>query len=329
MTTRVTLASGRTFEARPDETILAAATRAGVWLPSACGVGSCGRCRTRIITGEFVHRGSTSSLGRTDDPAAALLCRASALTDITIDIAELSEPPARERPTVPARVIALKRETENVMRVTLRFPPFAKPDYTPGQFIGIRHSDGFDRSFSIANAPREDSSIELHIGRVAGGAFTGHVFEQLKINEILQVNGPFGSFVYSSQQRPSIFVAGGTGIAPIRAILEALTQEISSSPLHLYWGSSNRNGFYIDGEIKSLCAAIHGLTYAPVLSVPDASWTGRAGLVHEAVLQDFADLSGIDVYACGNPHMVNATYKAVCSRGARPDRFFADSFDHR
>jgi NAD(P)H-flavin reductase len=255
-----------------------------------------------------------------------LLCRASALTDVTIDVLELAEPPASEKPPVPARAVALTRENDNVIRVTLRFPPFNKPAFTPGQFVGIRHSDGFDRSFSIANAPRDDGTIELHIGRVTGGAFTGHVFEQLKINDVLRVSGPYGSFAYSSQDRPSIFVAGGTGIAPVRAILEALTKDDLRSSVRVYWGSRSQSGFYIDRELRDLCAGVTGIDYVPVLSGADDNWKGRKGLVHEAVLQDFTDLSRLDIYACGSPAMVDATRQALSARGARPDRFFADSF---
>ncbi|MGY3484657.1 CDP-4-dehydro-6-deoxyglucose reductase [Bradyrhizobium sp. USDA 4011] len=327
-TVKATLSSGRTFEARSDETILAAAMRAGIWLPSACGAGSCGSCKAKIVTGEFIHNGTVGGLGRSHDPLSALLCRASALTDVTIDVIDLPEPPASERPRVPARVVALKRENDNVIRVTLRFPPFDKPTFKPGQFVGIRHSDGIDRSFSIANAPRDDGTIELHIGRVAGGAFTGHVFEKLKINDVLEVSGPYGNFAFSSQNRPSIFVAGGTGIAPVRAILEALTRDDSRSSTRVYWGSRARSGFYIDRELRDLCGGGNGIEYVPVLSDPDDIWTGRTGLVHEAVLRDFTDLSDFDVYACGSPAMVDATYEALSARGARPDRFFADSFDY-
>ena len=325
-TSKVRLSSGRTFEARSDETILAAASRAGIWLPSACCVGSCGSCKAKIVMGEFVHNGSVGGLDRTHDPFSALLCRASALTDIAVEVVELSEPPASEKPPVPARAVALKRENDSVIRVTLRFPPFAKPTFKPGQFVGVRHSDGVDRSFSIANAPRADGTIDLHIGRVAGGAFTERVFENLKINDILQVSGPYGSFTYSSQDRPSIFVAGGTGIAPVSAILEALTREDFRSSIRVYWGSRTQSGFYIDRELRELSASGIGIEYVPVLSGMDDTWKGRTGLVHEAVLQDFTNLSNFDVYACGSPAMVDATHEALSARGVRSDRFFADSF---
>jgi CDP-4-dehydro-6-deoxyglucose reductase len=327
-TIKVTLASGTMFGAGSGETILAAATRAGLWLPSGCGAGSCGSCKAQIVKGEFIHIGPAGGLGRTHDPFAALLCRARALTDVTIDVLELSEPPASEKPPALARAVALKRENDSVIRVTLRFPPFDKPDFKPGQFIGIRHSDGIDRSFSIANAPRDDGTIELHIGRVAGGSFTEHVFRHLKINDVLGVSGPHGNFTYASRDRPSIFIAGGTGIAPVRAILEAIARQSSRPPARVYWGSRMRSGFYIDDELRHLCAVGTGIDYVPVLSSRDDRWDGRTGLVHEAVLEDFTDLSDFDVYACGSPAMVDAVHEALSARGARPDRFFADSFHH-
>jgi CDP-4-dehydro-6-deoxyglucose reductase, E3 len=327
-TIKATLRSGTSFEARSDETILAAATRAGVWLPSACRAGSCGSCKAKVVTGEFFHTGPVGGLGRIEDPCSALLCRAYALTDITIDVLELAEPSAGERPPVLARVVALKRETDNVIRVTLRFPPFDKPDFRAGQFVGIRHSDGLDRSFSIANAPRDDGTIELHVGRLAGGSFTGHVFENLKLNDVLKVSGPHGNFIYSSQQRPAIFIAGGTGIAPVRAILEEIVRENHRPSAHVYWGSRIRSGFYIDRELRDLCACRTGIEYVPVLSEADGTWDGRTGLVHEAVLRDFTELSEFDVYASGSPAMVDAAHQALRARGVRPDRFFADSFHH-
>jgi NAD(P)H-flavin reductase/ferredoxin len=323
---QATLPSGRTFEAKSDETILEAAKRAGVWLPSACCAGSCGSCRAEILKGEFIHRGSVGGLGRNPGAGTALLCRAHALTDVSINVIELSEPPPSEHPPVPARVIALKRENDRVIRMTLRFPPLDRPEFIPGQFVGIRHSDGVDRSFSIANAPRDDGTIELHIGRVEGGSFTTHVFDNLRVNDVLRVNGPYGSFTYSSDRRPSVFIAGGTGIAPVRAMLESIIDEADRPHAYIYWGSREQDGFYIDRELRELCARDKNVEYIPVLSAADDGWTGRTGLVHEAVLQDFSDLSPFNIYACGNPMMVDAAHAAVTARGVRPDRFFADSF---
>jgi len=322
----VTLASGTVFEASPDETILQAAFRAGIWLPSACRTGACGSCRARISRGDFQHIGPTQALSAAQrDRGTALLCRAHATGDLRIDIAELPEPPPSERPAVPARVIGLVRENEQVMRLTLRLPPLDRLEFIPGQFVCIRHAGGFDRSFSIANAPRQDGTIELHVGRVSGGAFTGHVFDHLQLNDILHVSGPFGNFTLAAEPRASIFIAGGTGIAPVRAILEKIAAGSFHIPVVVYWGSRASSGFYLDRELLEF-SSTYGIGYIPVISGCDKTWAGRTGLVHEAVLQDFGDLSGFDIYACGNPAMVGAARDAACCRGASPDRFFSDSF---
>jgi CDP-4-dehydro-6-deoxyglucose reductase len=322
----ITLASGTVFEAASDETVLEAASRAGIWLPSACRVGACGSCRVTVSSGEYQHIGSTPALPAAErNGRTALLCRAHATSDLQIEIVELPGPPPSERPAVPARVIGLVQASEQVMRLTLRFPPLDRPDFIPGQFVGIRHSDGFDRSFSIANAPRADGTIELHVGRVSGGAFTGHVFEHLRLNDIVHVTGPFGNFTYAPLPRAAIFIAGGTGIAPVHAILESIAGCLPRESTYVYWGSRVAAGLYLDRELREF-SRTHGIRYVPVISGPDDTWAGRTGQVHEAVLQDFGDLSGLDVYACGNPAMVQAAREAACRRGANPDRFFSDSF---
>lgn len=320
----ITLATGVSFEALGDETILEAAERAGIWLPSACRVGNCGSCKARIV-GDFVHAGSTPALSTAErEDRAALLCCAYACGNLQIDIAELPEPPPMELPKIPARVVGLVRESADVVRLTLRFPPTDKLDFKPGQFIGIRHTDSFDRSFSIANAPRADGTIELHVGRAPSGVFTGHVFDHLKLNDLLQISGPFGNFSFAPDPRPSIFVAGGTGIAPIQSILQSLLQDPLPCPVYVYWGSRTMGGLYLDDTLRELAA--HGVEYIPVLSGEDETWTGRRGLVHEAVMRDFQTLSAFDIYICGNPIMVDVTQIALQERGARSDRIFSDSF---
>ncbi|MBX9710954.1 MAG: 2Fe-2S iron-sulfur cluster binding domain-containing protein [Xanthobacteraceae bacterium] len=322
----VTLATGTAFEVASDETILEAAGKAGIWLPSACRTGACGSCKVTVSSGDFFHAGSVAALSAAEqDGCTALLCRAHALGDLQLDVAELPEPPPSERPAVPARVVGLIRESEHVMRLTLRFSALDPLDFIPGQFIGLRHSDGFDRSFSIANAPRVDGTVDLHVGRVAGGVFTGHVFEHLRVNDILRVTGPFGNFTCASVVRPAIFIAGGTGIAPVRAILESLAGDSFAAPVYVYWGSRTQSGLYLDRELREFSER-HGIAYIPVVSDRADAWSGRAGLVHEAVLQDFDDLSAFDIYACGSPAMVDAAHKAVLARGARRDRFFSDCF---
>ena len=216
----VTLASGTVFEAASDQTILEAASRAGIWLSSACRIGVCGSCRgngvKRRLPSHWVYARVIGH--RTQRPHGTSLPRArdERPSDRNCRTARAS---AKRAPGGSCAGDRAGWASEQVMRLTLRFPPLDRPGFIPGQFVGIRHADGFDRSFSIANAPRADGTIELHVGRVSGGAFTGHVFEQLRLNDIIHVTGPFGNFTYAPQPRAAIFIAGGTGIAPVRAIL--------------------------------------------------------------------------------------------------------------
>ena len=214
--------------------------------------------------------------------------------------------------------------------MTLKPPPNAAIRFRPGQYISLIGDDGRSHAFSIANAPRADGTLELHIGRIANGRFTTHVHERMQVRDILRFEGPFGEFGFcddaTAAQRPAILLAGGTGIAPIKAMLEAFEQGGMQRELHLYWGSRHRDGLYALDAVRgeSLRSRV-----TPVLSEPSAedAWTGRTDFVHRAVLQDFPDLSRFDVYACGSPGLIDAAFLDFTRRAGLPaDRFFADAF---
>jgi CDP-4-dehydro-6-deoxyglucose reductase len=225
-------------------------------------------------------------------------------------------------------VTEIARPSRDVAIVTLKPPPSAAIRFRPGQYICAVGQDGRLHPFSIANAPRGDNSLELHIGRVTNGRFTTYVHEQLQPRDILRFEGPFGEFGFTDDaDRPVILLAGGTGIAPIKAMLESLAQTDNRRELHLYWGCRHKDNLYAIDKIQSMRAA----RVTPVLSEARASdgWTGRIGLVHRAALDDFPDLSSFDVYACGSPGLIEAVSSDFTRIGGLPrDRFFAESFNH-
>ncbi|MBS0542119.1 MAG: CDP-6-deoxy-delta-3,4-glucoseen reductase, partial [Proteobacteria bacterium] len=182
----------------------------------------------------------------------------------------------------------------------------------------------------IANAAHDAGHVELHVRRIDGGRFTAQVFETMKEKDILRFEGPLGGFwLREDSTRPVVLVAGGTGFAPIKAIVEHAAHTGTTRPMTLYWGSRDRAGLYLDELARAWQATIPGFTYVPVLSEaqPEDAWTGRAGLVHQAVLDDFADLSGHEVYACGAPGMIDAARSSfAATRGLPEDQFFADAF---
>jgi CDP-4-dehydro-6-deoxyglucose reductase, E3 len=327
---RITLRrSGKCFAVGRDETILEAALRNEIWLPHACRGGSCGSCRAFIVAGAVDYdSGSPLGMRQAASKAEALLCRAKPLGDVTLDVAELAARPIATLFRRPARVVEIAKPSPDVALVTLRPPPTAAIRYRPGQYICLVGQDGRLHPFSIANAPRADGTLDLHIGRVAGGRFTSYVHDQLRPREIVRFEGPFGEFGFSEDSaRPAILLAGGTGIAPIMAMLESLSRTGHKRALHLYWGSRHRCGFY---ALENICAP-DGVRVTPVLSEPRATdgWSRRVGLVHRAVLEDFPDLSSFDVYACGSPGLIETAFSDFTRTAGLPaDRFFAESFNH-
>jgi CDP-4-dehydro-6-deoxyglucose reductase, E3 len=319
--------SGKSFSVNRDEVILEAALRQQIWLPYACRGGICGSCRAILVAGAVTYDGALPP-GIRQAASEALLCRARPLGDVTLDVAELAAQPIGTVCRRPARVVDIARPSRDVAIVTLRPPPTAAVRFQPGQYITLVAEDGRLHPFSIANAPRADGTLELHIGRIANGRFTSYVYEQLRPRDIVRFEGPFGEFGFSdSAERRAIFVAGGTGIAPIKAMLESLLAAGKTLELHLYWGSRHKDGLYaLENIPASICARV-----TPVLSEPQAPdvWTGRVGLVHRAALEDFPDMSSCDVYACGSRGLVAAASRDFAQiAGLPPERFFAETFNH-
>ena len=260
-----------------------------------------------------------------------LLCCAEPLTDVEIEY--LPEAGAKALPVrqYVARVTRLEPLAENVMRLCLQIEGGAPLEFFAGQYINIVLADGGKRSFSFATAPEERTAgeIELHVRRVVGGRFTTLVFTALKAGDPLRFEGPLGAFTLrEGSDKPVIFVAGSTGFAPVKSMLEHAFHTGLKRHLLLYWGVRSREDLYMD-ELAAQWAREHdNFTFVPVLSEPrpEDHWTGRTGLVHEAILADFPDLSAHQIYACGSVEMVEAAYPAFVKRGISSDDCFSDAF---
>lgn len=329
--------TGKRFSVNRDESILEAALRQEILLPHACRGGTCGSCRATILAGAVAYAGAPPALlrqggaGPPEGQDAALLCCARPLGDLILDIAELPVRPIADVYRRPARVVDIVKPSRDVAIVTLRLPPTAALRFRPGQYVCLIGDDGRRHPFSIANAPRDHGALELHVGLIPGGRFTSHVHSRMGPGDVVRLEGPFGEFGFSEDgRRPAILLAGGTGIAPLKAMLEATAQTGATRALHLYWGSRHPRGLYAVKDIESLAAAA-GAPLTAVVSEPVAAgdWSGRSGLVHHAVLEDFPDLSGFDVHACGSPGLIDAALADFTRLAGLPaDRFFADAFHH-
>jgi CDP-4-dehydro-6-deoxyglucose reductase len=324
--------SGRAFEVPEGKSVLTAGLEAGLNLAYSCRAGSCTTCRGKILEGRVDYGRSNDHCLTAEQRAQgfALLCQASPLTDLVIELRELQLHMQKPK-LVPCRVKKIERAAPDVAVVSLRLPYNDNMLFAAGQYVDFILKDGRRRSYSIATAPALEGGmmdIELHIRHYDGGAFTEHVFGPMKVGEILRFEGPLGTFYLREETpKPIVFLAGSTGFAPIKAMIEYALRRGVTRPMALYWGCRARRDLYMDALPRQWEASASNFRYVPVLSEPDADWTARAGLVHQAVMADIPDLSGYQVYASGSPAMVEAArLDFVRSCGLPEDEFFADSF---
>ncbi|WP_407278782.1 CDP-6-deoxy-delta-3,4-glucoseen reductase [Aromatoleum evansii] len=322
---------GQQFQADADQTILEAALAAGLVLPYGCRDGACGACKGKVIRGEVTLTGAATALSDADRAAGmTLFCSAHAHSDLTLEARNVSRAGDIPIKKLPCRVQRLTRAAPDVMVIELKLPASEPFRFRAGQYVDFLLADGRRRSFSIANAPHREDAMELHVRLVPGGAFTEHVFNGMKERDILRFEGPLGSFgLHEESRAPVVLIAGGTGFAPIKSIVEYAIHAGIARPMTLYWGSRNRPGLYMDELARSWEQSLPGFRYIPVLSEAAAAddWHGRTGLVHRAVIEDLPDLSAHEVYACGSPAMIDAARDELAAQcGLPPDAFFADAF---
>lgn len=329
---QVTLPSGKTFQVAPDETVLEAALRQSIGLPYGCRNGACGSCKGRIVAGQVDYGHYQERTLRPEEKAEgkALFCCAKPLTDLTLDVREINTGDIQIR-TLPCRVEKIDKVATDVAILKLRLPASERLQFLAGQYIDVLLKDGKRRSFSMANAPHSDEFIELHIRAVPGGTFSQHVMTEMKERAILRFEGPLGSFfLREDSDKPIVFMAGGTGFAPIKAIVEHALYTHIDREMVLYWGVRSLADLYLPELPARWQKEYPNFTFIPVLSDPKAEdgWQGRTGFVHQAILDDFAELSGYQVYACGAPAMIDAGRQAFKARGLPDEEFYADSFTY-
>jgi CDP-4-dehydro-6-deoxyglucose reductase len=332
---RVSLSkSDRSFSVGPERPVLDAAQGAGLNLPHSCKGGNCGACRVRLLEGE-VRYPNGRPLGLSDAEVAdgfILLCQARAVSDLRIEAFELSAPGGSAIKRLPCRIVRSIPLSHDVLGVFLRLPPAEDFDFQAGQYIDVMLPGGRRRSFSIASPPHDSRLLELHIRRVQGGEFTEPLFAEPDVHRergmLLSIEGPLGQFMYRPADAPMLLVGGGTGLAPLKSIVRHVIENDLRRRMTLYWGVRSERDLYAHGELEELERRTPALRYEAVLSEPSASWTGRRGWVHEAVLHDFERLTATDIYASGPPAMIAAVRSEFARRGADPARLFFDSFDY-
>lgn len=318
--------AGINFQSAEKNTLLFAAEKASNHLPYSCRTGRCSSCKCKVISGSSVALSEELGLTESEKTEGWILsCVRTATSDMVLEVEDLDGVSLPTPKTIPCRIQELNRLADDVMQVQLRLPPTADFTYLLGQYIDVIGPGGIRRSYSLANAHASDKHLELHIRAVSGGAMSEYWFQQAKVNDLLRLNGPLGTFFLRQiAGLDLIFLATGTGIAPVKSMLEgmsALSAGQQPRSVTVYWGARKPQDLYCD------VAAFSGSArYVPVLSQADDAWSGARGYVQEQLHKDRSDLSQAVVYACGSDAMIHSVRTLLDSAGLPAHRFHSDAF---
>lgn len=322
----ITLSNGRFFFADPAISILDAARAQGVTLEYSCRTGRCGVCKAPVIAGETVIlRPEDESLSAAEAAAGFILtcCRAAG-GDVGLDVEPLDRLAGIEIRTAPARIVSMDRLAPGIVKVVLKTPPASPMRFLAGQYVDVM-AQGVRRSYSLANAPRADGLLELIVKRYSEGVLSRYWFERAAPNDLLRIEGPFGTF-FLREEGPAniVFLATGSGIAPVKALLEELAADPARAARHrfsVFWGNRETESFCWDPAELGLDVGFHRL-----LSGPGADWGGKRGYVQDAAIRHGIDPGDTVVYACGSSAMIASAREAMLSLGLPARRFFSDAF---
>lgn len=324
-------ATGHRFAAQPGETVLEAAQRAGIALPYSCRSGVCGSCKAILLDGRVDYPRHPPLALDAGERAhhAVLLCQAVPASDLTIAAREIASVEDIVRRTLTVTIVDKRQLAPEVIGLRLEPLPGERPlRHLAGQYLDVLLDDGKRRPFSIANMPAPGGSLELHVRHVAGGGFTSWVSEQARVGNTLRIEGPLGTFVpREDSERPMIFMAGGTGFAPVKAVVEHFLVLGTRRAIRVYWGARQSGDLYLRALAEQWQRDAHDLLFIPVLSEADDAHA-RIGLVPEAVLADHPDLSGHDLYMSGPPAMIDSARHRFVDAGLPEDRLYYDSFEY-
>jgi CDP-4-dehydro-6-deoxyglucose reductase len=313
-----------TFEQINGKSILDSAEKAGINLQYSCRTGRCSTCKCKVVKG--MTKTYSDELGLTQlekDEGYILSCVRYAEDNIEIEVDDLGDIEIPKPQTVPCKINKLKMLSEDVMQVILRIPPNTSFNFIPGQYLDLISPSGIKRSYSIANNIT-NNIIELHIKKIINGDFSNYLFKDAKLDDLLRLNGPHGTFFLREEaDKDIIFLATGTGIAPIKSILESMEVllEDDSRSISVIWGARKKSDLYLDYFDKNL-----NIDYIPVLSRASSDWTGDIGYVQDIAIEKKYDLTNTIVYACGSNEMIKSAKKTFIDSGLNKNHFYSDAF---
>jgi len=318
----VTIEGARAFAATNNATILSQALAAGVVLPFGCAAGGCGACKARLSAGcvemRPYEKAALSDAERRD--GFILTCCAEPRSACTIVL-----PTGGGAQTFDAEISGLQWLTHDIVGLTLQAKGRGPLAFTPGQFVMLQFGSLPEREYSMASQSCE-RDLQFHIRVAPDGNVSQYIAKAARVGDGVRVRGPFGVAVYEDQETPIVALAGGSGLAPIRAIVDRALTVHPGLSVRLYIGVRDERDLYLLGHFEALAGAHPRLSLHPVLSLPTGKSRRRMGLLADVLRRDGPNLAAARVYIAGPPAMVDSCRAAALSLGAREDAVFADAF---
>jgi CDP-4-dehydro-6-deoxyglucose reductase len=314
------------FEVVQGQNIWSSAEKSGYTIPYSCRNGRCSSCKCKVVSGETIALQDEVGLSAEEiNNGWILSCVRTACTDIDLQVEDIGKYTLPKPVSLPCRIHSLEVLASDVLRVVLRLHPASEFNFIPGQYIDVIGPGSVRRSYSLACADSSDKKLELHVRAVDGGLLSQYWFEQAKINDLLRLNGPLGSFfLRETKDLDLVFLATGTGIAPVKAMLESINlRDVDQLPrsVTVIWGGRSKQDLYIDLS----CIPVAHL-FVPVLSRAGSDWAGARGYVQQVLLSIKPDLSNVVIYACGSGAMIYDAKSSLSAAGLPVNRFYSDAF---
>jgi CDP-4-dehydro-6-deoxyglucose reductase len=322
---QIKLKNGKSFICDQNSTIFEAAKKNNILLEHSCLSSRCRSCVVKVVFGTTVNREEEAVLSQDEKNKNFILsCNAKPLSDLELDIEDLSEIRLFEKKIIPSKINLIEKMTDDVMKVVLRLPPNSSFNFNSGQYINIIKGN-ITRSYSIANCSDHKNQLEFFIKNYKNGMMSNYFFNEAKVNDLLRLEGPIGTFfLRDSSFKNIIFLATGTGVAPIKSILEGLDKSHEQNQHKNYWvivGARSKEDLFWEPNFKNL-----NIKYIPVLSRQNIDWNGEKGYVQDVVIRKQIDLENTQVYACGSNDMINSAKELFFKNNLKESNFFSDAF---
>lgn len=331
---KITVNNKQTIEAPAGQTLLDLLKDAGIFVPSGCGGrGACGMCRLKVTSGSLPPLTKTELfwLGKQEqEQGVRMACRISPESDLSI---ELPEDVLAIR-GYETEVVSLRDLTYDIKEVRLKLINPPQMSFRAGQFIQLKvppyelTPTPVYRAYSIASGPRQTGEIALMVRLVPNGISTTYIHRHLKVGDHVSVNGPHGLVHLLDTDREIIFIAGGSGMAPVRSMLHELEEKNSRRKATCFFGAKTRRDLFIMDEMTALEKKLPDFRFMPALSnpEPDDAWNGERGLITEVVDRHLDNNPEREAYLCGSPMMINACLKVLRDKGVPVERILFDKF---